>query len=178
MSAPARFRAMGCDIVVGGTGRDVSAARALFANWERTFSRFVAGSELNRVNAATARGVRVSARFAAAVAAALRASEETQGLVDPTVHDALLAAGYDRDFADLTPLDDAPGPAAPGRPEQVRLVGRLLLRPPGLRLDLNGVVKAMAVDAALAATDAAFVSAGGDLAVRTPIDVGLPGACT
>lgn len=175
MSAPACFPAMGCTVVVGGDDRDAAAARELFADWEQTFSRFVAGSELNRVNAAPTPAVRVSARFATAVAAALRAVEETGGLVDPTLHDALVTAGYDRDFDDLAPAAGAPGTPATGRPERVRLVGRLLLRPAGLRLDLNGVVKAMAVDAALAATGATFVAAGGDLAARTPIDVGLPG---
>jgi thiamine biosynthesis lipoprotein len=58
----------------------------------------------------------------------------------------------------------------------VLVAGRLLSRPPGLVLDLNGVVKALAVDEAAAALDGpGFVSVGGDLAVRGPVDVGLPG---
>jgi thiamine biosynthesis lipoprotein len=43
-------------------------------------------------------------------------------------------------------------------------------------IDLNGVVKALAVDEAAASLDGlGFVSCGGDLAVRGPVDVGLPG---
>ena len=42
-------------------------------------------------------------------------------------------------------------------------------------LDLNGVVKALAVDEAVALLDRGFVSAGGDLATKGELDVGLPG---
>jgi thiamine biosynthesis lipoprotein len=52
----------------------------------------------------------------------------------------------------------------------------MLCRPPGLELDLNGVVKALAVDEAVGVLDGpGFVSVGGDLAVRGPVDVALPG---
>jgi thiamine biosynthesis lipoprotein len=58
----------------------------------------------------------------------------------------------------------------------VRANGTLVCRRPGLALDLNGVVKALAVDAAAAMLDGpGFVSCGGDLAVRGAVDVGLPG---
>ena len=50
------------------------------------------------------------------------------------------------------------------------------MRPPGLRLDLAGVVKSLAVDEALALLPGdGFVSAGGDLATRGPATVGRPG---
>ena len=51
----------------------------------------------------------------------------------------------------------------------------MLLPRPGIRLDLNGVVKAAAVDAALPlAGDGGFVSAGGDVATAQPLDVAVP----
>jgi thiamine biosynthesis lipoprotein len=51
----------------------------------------------------------------------------------------------------------------------------VLVRPPRLRLDLNGVVKALAVDDALALLHGdGFVSAGGDVAVRGGAMVALP----
>jgi FAD:protein FMN transferase len=62
-----------------------------------------------------------------------------------------------------------------GSPGSIRLTGRLLDRPGSVRLDLNGVVKAMAVDDALALSKADWVSAGGDLATRRPLEVELPG---
>jgi FAD:protein FMN transferase len=51
------------------------------------------------------------------------------------------------------------------------------MRPRGLELDLNGVVKGQTVDDALALiAGEGFVSAGGDCAGRGPFDVALPGS--
>jgi thiamine biosynthesis lipoprotein len=66
-------------------------------------------------------------------------------------------------------------PTLCGRWRELVLAGRMLSRPPGLALDLNGVVKSLAVDEAAATLDApGFVAVGGDLAVRGPVDVALP----
>jgi len=169
-----RFRAMGCDVV--HAGGDPAVVAGVFARWEGVFSRFLPGSELSRVNASPAWTLHVSPLFARALRAALEAAAGTNGLVDPTLGAALEAAGYDRDFSVL-PADGAPaGAPVPSRLGELRLDGRILRRPPGLQLDLNGVVKALAVDEAVAGLPAGgFVSAGGDLAVRGPVDVGLPG---
>src|SRR5512132_3970717 len=52
---------------------------------------------------------------------------------------------------------------------------RLLSRPAGLLLDLNGVAKALAVDASLDLIGGdGFVAAGGDVAARGGAVVGLP----
>ena len=177
MSAPVSFRAMGCHVVVAGAGAaELAAVQALFGERERRFSRFLPGSELSLVNRAAGRPVIVSQGFADAVERALWAAQQTDGLVDPTLGVALEGAGYDRDFARL-PADgpaSAPGPA--GAWTSVRIGGNLLRLPGGMRLDLNGVVKAMAVDAALDLLPGdGWVSAGGDLATRGGVDVGLPG---
>jgi thiamine biosynthesis lipoprotein len=171
-----RFEAMGCEVSVGGaTAAEAAAVARLFRRYERVFSRFVGASELNRVNAAAGRAVAVSPLFARALAAALDGAAATGGLVDPTLGAALEAAGYDRDFAELSD-DPAPaGPAAPGVWRAVRADGRLVRTPPGLRLDLNGVVKALAVDEAVALLRApGWIAAGGDLATRSPLTVELP----
>ena len=55
--------------------------------------------------------------LAEAITVALRAAEQTDGVVDPTVGHAVRALGYDRDFAELDPdgADPLPAPqAAPG----------------------------------------------------------------
>jgi FAD:protein FMN transferase len=146
-----RFRAMGCEIVVAGG--DSALAAGIFARWDEAFSLFRQESDLAQVNESAAPALRVSPLFARTLSCALEAASDTGGLVDPTV-----AAG------------------TASRLDEVRLEGLLLFRPPGLRLDLNGVVKALAVDEAVAALAGdGFVSAGGDLAVRGPVDVGLPG---
>jgi FAD:protein FMN transferase len=141
-----RFRAMGCDVAVAGG--DPEATAALLERWEDTFSLFRPESELCRVNRAEAQILAVSPLFAQALRVALDVAAETEGLVDPTLCE---------------------------RWPEVVLSGRLLSRPTGLALDLNGVVKALAVDEAVAALDGpGFVSVGGDLAVRGPVDVALP----
>ena len=174
MTAVHTFRAMGCDVAV--SGGDAAAVAEVFARWEGVFSRFLRESELSVVNASPAAALRVSPLFARALAAALDAAAETDGLVDPTLAAALEAAGYDRDFPLLGDRAEPAGPPVPSRLREVRLDGMILRRPPGLALDLNGVVKSLAVDeaAGLLSGDG-FVSAGGDLAVRGPVDVGLPG---
>jgi FAD:protein FMN transferase len=172
-----RYHAMGCEILVAGAAdAEASEIERLFARRERTFSRFVAGSELNRVNERAGQPTLVSAEFAAMLELALTAAGQTQGLVDPTLGRALEAAGYDRDFAaladDLRPV----GPAAPSALPSLRLRRRLLELPPGVMLDLNGVVKAQTVDDALALFSGdGYVSAGGDLAARGGLSVALPG---
>jgi thiamine biosynthesis lipoprotein len=171
------FRSMGCEVAVaidGAPAHALDAVRALFAERDARFTRFAGTSELARVNASPG-PVFVSAQFARAVRAALAATRATDGLVDPTLLDALEAAGYDRDFAAIGPDARPTGAPRPGRAREVRLTGRLLQRPRGLRLDLNGVVKSMAVDDAVALTGAGWVSAGGDLATTRPVDVALPG---
>ena len=166
-----RFAAMGCEVVVHGG--DPAVVAEIFERDERTFTRFAEDSELLRVNRAGG-PVLVSERFARAVAAALWASRVTEGLVDPTLLDALEGAGYDRDFAELKPLPAPPRPGACGHAGEVVLRGRLLTLPPGARLDLNAVVKSMAVDDALAAIGDGWISAGGDLATTSPLEVALP----
>ena len=170
------FRAMGCEVVVAGaTGDELSRVRRLFEERDRVFSRFRADSELRRVNA-TGGPMVVSALFARALEQGLWASEITGGLVDPTLGAAIEAAGYDRDFAAVASSPEPAGPAQPARPEAVSLLGRVLLLRGGVKLDLNGVVKAAAVDDGLQLlAGPGFVSAGGDLATRGEVDVALPG---
>jgi thiamine biosynthesis lipoprotein len=170
--------AFGCEVVVGGElpPDQLEAVRSLFERRDRMFSRFRPDSELSFVNNSSASWIRVSDEFAGMLRRALAAARTSRGLVDPTLGRALLHAGYDRDFATISECDAPPGPPAISGLRSVRLTGRLLSRPPGLLLDLNGVVKAETVDQALAlAPSAVFVSAGGDMTAGSPVDVELPG---
>jgi FAD:protein FMN transferase len=174
---PERFHAMGCDVVVaGGAASERRQVAELFAERDRVFSRFCDDSELSRVNAGAGSWVTVSPLFAETLCVALQLAEQTAGLLDPTLGAAIESAGYTRDFELLVPHPAAPGPAAPGRWRAIRLLGRRVHAPAGVRLDLNGVVKALAVDAALELLSGdGFVSAGGDVAARGALTVELPG---
>lgn len=173
-----RFSAMGCEVCLEGASAAVfEAVRDLFARRDRMFSRFHRDSELCRVNRSAGRPTPVSREFAATVRVALRVAGATDGLVVPTLGEALEAAGYDRDFGDLGG-DRGPVRAVEPPPSwrAIRLHGRVLRLPEGCQLDLNGVVKAMTVDAAVVMLDGpGWVSAGGDLATRGGIDLDLPG---
>ena len=136
-------------------------------------SRFRADADLARVNAADGKEVSIGPLLAEAVAVALEAARDTDGLVDPTVGAAMIAAGYDRHFAEL-PADAPKRPAfpAPGwhSVELDRARGTLKLAP-GARLDLGATAKALAADRAVRAAAArvaphgVLVNLGGDLAV-------------
>jgi thiamine biosynthesis lipoprotein len=175
-----RVSAMGVEVAVGGAPPAVlEEIAALLRSWEATFTRFGPLSELSRVNRSPGRDVLVSARFAEVLGVALEAARATGGLVDPTLGAALENAGYARDFAFLGPDPRPPGPAAPGRWREIGLAGRLVSRPPDVRLDLNGVVKGLAADrAAELLPGDGFVSAGGDLAARGRVTVALPDGAT
>lgn len=176
-----RFRAMGCDIVVSGGSRAARGAiEDLFHERDSLFSRFDPNSELNRVNAGGGEAVHVSGEFADMLAVAFAVARETGGLVDPTLGAELVAAGYDADFAELPPYGRNDTPAVlPRSREPVRVRARRVVVPPGVLLDLNGVVKGKTVDDALALLEGdGFVSAGGDLAVRGTLVASLPSGGT
>ena len=173
MTLVTTFKAMGCEVAV--QGGDLTAAQALFTRRDVCFSRFLADSELNRVNARPFGADLLTGEFAEMLALALDAARATGGLVTPAVGAAVVAAGYDRDFAALAQdgaaVDAAPVPSL----DTLSLHGQLLFRTESLLLDLNGVVKGRTVDDALAEAGADWVNAGGDLATRVPLRVSLPG---
>jgi FAD:protein FMN transferase len=177
---PRSFEAMGVTVEVGGADRFAfEQIRELFAECDAVFSRFRSGSELSRINRSDATVVEVTPVFARAVSVALGAAEQTRGLVDPSLGAALEAAGYDRNFDELIPDERPLGPPHPASWRALAIVGGILFRGAGTKLDLNGVVKSMAVDDAVALLPGdGYVSAGGDLATRGEMDVLLPAGAT
>jgi thiamine biosynthesis lipoprotein len=182
-----RFDALGTYVELVTAGRPAAlgtATRLLRAHLDAldlACSRFRPDSELARVNAAAGRAVPVSPRFAAAVGAALRAAERTGGDVDPALGAALVAAGYDRDYAGR-PADGAPVRPAPPRPGAWREIvldaaASTVRVPAGVALDLGATAKAFGADLAAAAIAAAtgagvLVNLGGDIAVAGPLPAG------
>ena len=156
-----------------------SVVRALFGEWESALSRFRPESELSRLNARTGGPIAVSPLLYEVVASALAGARATRGAFDPTLLPDLVRLGYDRTFADL-PTNASPARRLPfvgGQWHGIQLDSerRRIMLPPGAALDVGGIAKGMAVDAALDRLErelgigTALVDAGGDLAVR-----GLP----
>ncbi|MEU3338284.1 FAD:protein FMN transferase [Streptomyces sp. NPDC006668] len=146
-----------------------------------TCSRFRPDSELTRVNLSAGTPTTVGERFAEALGTALRAARLTDGAVDPTVGNAVIALGYDRTFVSLRPDDARPLPVA--RPATGwRSIAwnprtRRLLLPPHTRLDLGATAKALTSDRAARRAAAAtgcgvLVNLGGDLATAGPAPEG------
>ena len=167
------FRAMGTDIELlldAPAGARAEAAldraEAEFERLEQVMSRFREGSELSQLNR-EGRTSAASPDLVHVVELALEAREATGGLFDPTVHDAVVAAGYDRTFDDVPAEGAAAEAGSCGGGVQVD--GTSIVLEAGTRLDLGGIGKGYAVDRVcelLAVAGPCLVNAGGDLAVR------------
>jgi FAD:protein FMN transferase len=179
------FRAMGteCEWILDVD--DPSEALAAFAAAERDlerreaeWSRFRPDSALSRLNRD---GVAIaSSEMADLVAQALHLRSETGGLFDPTLHDAMMDAGYDRTF------DDIGGDGAPhesvsrcrgGGPASVCAATGTIRVGEGVRMDLGGIAKGYAADRAaesLVDVGPCVVNLGGEVAVRgKPWSIGI-----
>ena len=154
-------------------GAAMAAVDAVLAALDLQASRFRPDSEISWLHRRACGLFMLSDGLAEAVRVALEAARWTGGLTDPTVGEALISLGYDRDFAAIGPDRREPLPApkpAPGW-QQVRLEGPLLWLPAGVRLDLGATAKglgsdraARAVMAATGHTGGALISLGGDIA--------------
>jgi FAD:protein FMN transferase len=172
-----RLEAFGTVALVGVTDparaeAAVGAVRRVIDDFDRACSRFRPDSELSALNASTGTSVRVGPVLLDAVDAALRAARLTGGDVDPTVGEALIALGYDRDFDELPRVVRSRALATiPGwRTVQLDRDAGTIRVARGVMLDLGATAKALAADrAAAAARESAgcgvLVSFGGDLAI-------------
>jgi thiamine biosynthesis lipoprotein ApbE len=176
--AAASWRALGTQVrLVVTDSRCLAEARSMLcedlAAVDEACSRFRADSEICALRGG--RGQQISPLLAEAIAVALRAAQLTEGDVDPTVGAAMSAIGYDRDFEQVPPTGPALAvtvAAVPGWRE-VRLDGRALSMPAGVRLDLGATAKAWAADRSAARIAprvgcGVLVSLGGDIAVAGP----------
>jgi thiamine biosynthesis lipoprotein len=154
----------GCDLL-----------RSMLEEVDVACSRFRPDAEIALLNAASGRSVVVSRLLAHAIDAALGAAAQTDGAVDPTVGPALMALGYDRDFADVPPDAGAVAgvPAAGWRTVDWDPQTRSVTLPQDVALDLGATAKAWAADRAATAIHrrtgaATLVNLGGDMAMAGP----------
>jgi thiamine biosynthesis lipoprotein len=165
------FKAMGTSVELlveaDDAGGALAAGEAEFERLEQLLSRFRPDSELSRLNRDGA--IDASQDLLEVVELALAARERTNGRFDPTVHDALVGAGYDRTFDELQPDAGAAAATAPACGGGVAIDGNRIELEPGFRLDLGGIGKGFAAErvaTTLALKGPCLVSAGGDVAVR------------
>ena len=202
------FQSMGCHVrlVVGPAwaghlpAQDVAAAeqRRWIEDFARRMTRFDPDSELSRFNRDPRETVPASPLLRAAVRAGVWAAERSQGLVDPTLVDALATVGYGQSRVGVKPVDllealaDAPArrPAAAHARRRWREIevddeAEVIRRPPGLQFDTGGTGKGLAADAvAHRLSDRArfAVDCGGDMTLggadpqraRYPVQVEHP----
>ncbi len=181
-----RFACFGssCEVVVTHTGGEaparaaVHAARDRLLEWHEVFSRFLPDSELSRLGADPRPTVPVSPMMRRVIGAALAAARLTGGLVDPTLAEEIVRAGYKGhlegpglDLQRALALAPARSPARPApsarwREVSVDRAASTVIRPPGVLLDLGGIAKGVFADelaAALGACDAFAIDCAGDL---------------
>ncbi|MEO6578312.1 MAG: FAD:protein FMN transferase [Candidatus Limnocylindria bacterium] len=150
-----KFRSMGTEVVVllpPNHQRDAGRVRSLFEAWDARFSRFDPSSELSRVNGRAGHAVRVSPVMLEAVRVAVRAAHATNGTFDPLLGARMIELGYDRTFATIDPRPRPASGWVPVRWEAIEIdqpAGSLRI-PQRTALDLGGIAKGMAVDAAIA----------------------------
>ena len=180
------FHAMGCEMLAVMDGESNSQllphVPEWFEEWEQVLSRFRYDSELTQLNQIHECPVQVSPILWDVFQSARGAEQMTDGLVTPTLLDAIIDAGYDR------PFDELPHLATP-RAASVRTVtsplttitinntARTIALPTGMGLDFGGVAKGWAAHQAmrrLQAEGPALIDSAGDIAISGPRADGSP----
>lgn len=157
------------EIAAGGAPTDavqraISAAFARIEAIQALMSWHDPDSELSRINRAAHLGwLDISADLAAVLHRALELARHSNGLFDPTVAPLLCESGH------LPRHPDAPADPACAAWQAIELETDRVRYTQPLAIDLGGIAKGYAVDAALAVLaeaglESARVNAGGDLA--------------
>ena len=180
------FRAMGCDMLAAvecETAPEIlSRVSEWFEEWEQALSRFRYDSELTRLNQTHEQPIRVSETLWDVFQTARKAEQMTDGLVTPTLLDAVIEAGYDRPF-DVLPhlttstIDSVLTISQPLTAIAFDASARTITLPLGTGLDFGGAAKGWAAHQAmkrLQVEGPALIDAGGDIAISGPRADGGP----
>ncbi|RPI96214.1 MAG: FAD:protein FMN transferase [Chloroflexi bacterium] len=180
------FHAMGCEMLALVEHESVPARLASvplwFEEWEQVLSRFRYDSELTCLNRIHDRPVHVSEILWDVLQAARQAERLTDGLVTPTLLDAIVEAGYDRPFDVLPHQAEYLADSVLAAPRSltaltVNNAARTVTLPTGTTLDFGGSAKGWAAHEAmkrLQTEGPALVNAGGDIAISGPCADGSP----
>ncbi len=181
------FRAMNCDIALAADGqpdriaRGFEIVRDFIAECETRFTRFSETSELAQLNRSSGEWCTASPELFDIVQQARAFVDQTDGLFDPSILDALEAVGYDKSMDEIraqgvTPTRSVIAPARSNfRTVQLDAATHTIRLPRNMRIDLGGIAKGWIAEQAahrLAEySEACAVNAGGDLfAIGVPRD--------
>jgi thiamine biosynthesis lipoprotein len=162
--------------------------------WHGDFSRFLADSELSRLNRDPRGELPVSEPMAQFAHSVRLAAELTHGLVDGTLLAQIESAGYRADLREGVPLPSALALAPRRRPAgarspaswrsvEVDFARRTVTRPPGVKLDSGGLAKGLFADmlaeqlaghASFAIDCAGDLTIGSTAATQRPVEVASP----
>jgi thiamine biosynthesis lipoprotein len=175
------FHAMGCQMLAvvesdsRAAGRTLAQVPHWFEEWEQHLSRFRATSELSELNRRAGQAMQVSSILWEVTQLAIKAATWSDGLVSPTILNALEAAGYDRSFEMIGSIGSSQTRSADARPDGLwraierKSSTRSIQLPVDVHIDLGGVAKGWAAERAakkLSAHGAALVDASGDIALN------------
>jgi FAD:protein FMN transferase len=169
------FRAMGSAVVVeivGGDATHHELARTMVDHFEQCWSRFIATSDVCRLNNAGGRSISVDPATIELLVAMTTGVARTDGAFDPTLLEPLVSLGYGASWDDSSM--SSPMPVKSHRAsihgvavDRTHHVARLA---PGTVVDAGGIGKGLAADMVTSAliaagADGAMVNIGGDLRV-------------
>jgi thiamine biosynthesis lipoprotein len=180
------FHAMGCEMLAVVDSEheppELKQVPVWFEEWEQVLSRFRIDSELALLNMTHEQPVQVSDTLWKVFQTAYKAEQMTNGLVTPTLLDAIMEAGYDRPF-DVLPYQTMfkPDPvikiAQPLKAITVNESARTITLPLGMGLDFGGVAKGWAAHQAmkrLQPEGPTLIDSAGDITVSGPLADGNP----
>jgi FAD:protein FMN transferase len=182
------FRAMGTEMLVCVDNDldhppvELADVPIWFEEWEQALSRFRLNSELSRLNRAGNQPISVSETLWQVFQSALTAEKYTSGLVTPTVANAVLEIGYDRDFKQMAGQTLIPIMSEPVFVSPLEIVAwdestRCIYLPEGVQLDFGGIAKGWAAEQVvqrLKHLGSVLMNCGGDIAMSGPLLNGSP----
>lgn len=189
MTETTTFSALGTTIECGVRVPSKRTARQLLLAlqqqieaFEKQFSRFRPDSELTRMNRRAGAHIPVSQQMLGLFTTAYRIWQQTDGLVDPTVGNAVIAAGYSMSFVApairSSPLRQRAIRNATMADVFVDVKKRTVFFPRGVALDFGGIGKGYLLDILAPVieevTDHYWISLGGDLLVSGYDEDGKP----